>query len=274
MSIPSITLHNQVKIPMLGFGVFRTAPGKETQNSVLEALKAGYRHIDTAVIYQNEEDVGTAIAKSGIPREDIFLTTKLWNDDMRNHRQFQAFEESLKKLGTDYIDLYLMHWPAGDIIESWSVLEEFYKSGKVRAIGVSNFEQHHLEELLPSCNIVPMIDQMECHPFLAKDSLRSFCNTLGIAFQAYSPLGGQGSPILKSPYIVELAKRYNKSEAQIVLRWHIQRNTIIMPKSTHVQRIRSNTELFDFELSEEDMQLICSLDCGQRFGADPDNFDF
>jgi diketogulonate reductase-like aldo/keto reductase len=266
--------NNGIEIPMLGLGVYQTKDGTQTVDAVTWALEAGYRHIDTAAVYGNESSVGLGIKESKIPREEIFLTTKLWNDDMRQGRELEAFEESLERLQTDYVDLYLIHWPVENYEKSWKVLEEIYASGRAKAIGVSNFHQHHLERLLAVAKVVPAINQVEAHPYLNNYELANYCWAKGIAMQAYSPLGGTGGNLLENEVLNTLAKKYRKSSAQIVIRWDLQRDFVVIPKSVHKDRIISNIEVFDFELSQEDMETINSLNRDQRFCPDPDHFNF
>lgn len=270
----SITLANGVTIPQLGLGVFRTPSGAETVNSVKWALEAGYRHIDTAKIYGNEESVGKAIRESGIPRNEIFLTTKLWNEDIRQHRTMEAFEESLKALQTDYVDLYLIHWPADGFQEAWLAMEKLYEAGKIKAIGVSNFHEHHLEELQKVAHRMPVVNQIESHPYMNNQELIDLCRHRNIAVEVWSPLGGTGGSLLENQELKELACKYGKTPAQIVLRWDIQRDVIVIPKSTHKERIISNMEIFDFELTAEDMEKMNALNKNERVGSDPDNFHF
>ena len=270
----SIRLENNVEIPIIGLGVFKSNTGSETEQAVLWAFESGYTHIDTAMIYQNEESVGTALAKAPLPREKIFLTTKLWNDDIRKHRAKDAFQESLDKLQTAYVDLYLLHWPVDGRNEAWTDLEELYNAGKIKAIGVSNFHKNHLEELFKSAKIMPMVNQIESHPYFNNQELIDFCHSKNIAVQAWSPLGGEGAPILKDETIIALAEKYNKTAVQIILRWNIQRNVIILPKSVNKDRIASNIQAFDFELSADDMNKINNLNKNQRVGPNPDTFDF
>ncbi len=269
-----VQLNNGVRIPQLGLGVFRAADGDETQNSVKWALEAGYRHIDTAKIYGNEKSVGDGIQGSGVARGDIFLTTKLWNDDIRQGRTKAAFAESLEALRTDYIDLYLIHWPADGFEQAWADLEELYVVGKIKAIGVSNFHRLHLEQLEKTAKILPAVNQIESHPYLSNQELIDLCHSKGMAVEVWSPLGGIKGNVLEDAVLHELASKYGKTPAQIVLRWDIQRNVIVIPKSVHRERILSNQEVFDFELSQEDMALISSLNRNQRVGSDPDHFDF
>ena len=269
-----IQLHNNIEIPSIGLGVFQSHCGTETEQAVSWALESEYTHIDTAKIYANETSVGDAIAKSSLPREKIFLTTKLWNEDIRQHRTKEAFQESLDKLQTSYVDLYLIHWPVDGRLDAWLEMEELYKSGKIKAIGVSNFHQHHLEELFKIATIMPMVNQIESHPYLSNQKLIDYCHSKNIAVEVWSPLGGAGAPILKDPTIIKLAEKYNKSTAQIIVRWDIQRNVIVLPKSVNKDRIESNIQVYDFELTADDMATISNLNKDQRIGADPDNFDF
>jgi methylglyoxal/glyoxal reductase len=267
----SKTLNNGVQIPIFGLGVFRSA--SETKDAVKWALEAGYRHIDTAKIYGNEADVAKGIKESGVDRKDIFITTKLWNDDMRQGKQREAFEKSLELLETDYIDLYLIHWPAKGVYnDSWRIMEEYYKQGKIRAIGVSNFHKHHLEDLLTIAEVVPAVNQIECSPHLTQKPLFDYCNEKGIALEAWSPLGG--GKLLSDPAIQAVADKYGKTAAQVIIRWHIQRDTIVIPKSVHKDRIISNGEVFDFNISDEDMAAITAMNQNKRVGSDPDTFTF
>ena len=265
-------LNNGTSIPRFGFGVWRANAGAETQNAVLWALQAGYRHIDTAAIYKNEQDVGQAIRRSGIDRKDLFITTKLWNDDMRSGRQMQAFEESLEKLQTDYVDLYLIHWPVENFIESWHCLEKIYQSGRAKAIGVSNFKVHHLQTLLEHCEVVPAVDQMEFSPYMQDNESVAFCADHGICYEAWRPLGA--GTLIEEPRIFEIAQACGKTTAQVILRWVLQRDIVVFPKSVHQERIQENADIFDFELNEEQMQIINGLNCFRRTGSDPDHFDF
>ncbi|HHV12414.1 MAG TPA: aldo/keto reductase [Clostridiales bacterium] len=267
-------LNNGIEIPMLGLGVYLSQDGAETVNAVTWALEAGYRHIDTASVYGNESSVGLGMRESKIPREEIFLTTKLWNDDMRKGRELEAFEASLKRLQTDYVDLYLIHWPVENFEKSWKVMEKIYASGRAKAIGVSNFKEHHLESLLAVADIVPAINQVEAHPLLNNNGLAGCCRSKGIAIQSYRPLGGPKGKLMENATLNKLAEKYGKTPAQIVLRWDIQRDFVVIPKSVHKDRIISNLAVFDFELLPEDMEIIDSMDQGHRFCADPDNFDF
>ena len=269
------TLNNGVKIPSVGVGVFRVEDAKIAYDMVRTAISVGYRHIDTAMIYGNEEAVGKAIKDSGVDREKIFLTTKLWNDDQRSGKVQEALETSLKKLGTDYVDLYLVHWPVKDTYVSvWKKMEEAYENGKARAIGVSNYNSHHLDDLLESALIVPAVNQVECYPYLSQAPLIRYCEEKGIYPEAWGPLGAGQSDILSNPTITEIAKKYDKTPAQIVLHWNVERGVIVIPKSVHENRLIENISIYDFDLSLDDMQKIDSLNKNLRLGADPDNFNF
>lgn len=269
-----VKLNSGEKIPQLGLGVFQTPDGAQTANAVKWALEAGYRHIDTARFYGNEQSVGDGLRESGVARQDIFLTTKLWNDDVRKRRAKEAFAESLAALQTDYVDLYLIHWPVDGFEQAWADMEELYAAGKIKSIGVSNFNQSHLERLAAVAKVRPAINQIESHPYFNNQALINACFRQGIAVEVWSPLGGNGSNLLKDEVLGELARKYGRSTAQIVLRWDIQRNVVVIPKSAHRERIVSNMALFDFELSEEDMRAIDALDKNQRVGPDPDHVDF
>lgn len=266
------TLNNGVKMPWFGLGVYKTQEGPEVENAVAAALKIGYRLIDTAALYGNETGVGKAVRASGIPREEIFVTTKVWNTDQGYDQTLRAFEASMERLGLEYVDLYLVHWPVkGKYKDTYRALEKLYQDGRVRAIGVSNFHIHHLEDLMASCEVKPAVNQVECHPLLTQEELRRFCREQNIAFQAWSPImKGQ----LDLPVLTELAAKYGKTPAQIVLRWDLQHDILTIPKSIRAERIRENADIFDFELSAEDMARIDALNRNSRFGADPDNFDF
>ncbi|WP_409304455.1 aldo/keto reductase [Peribacillus sp. SCS-155] len=269
----TVTLHNGVEMPQLGFGVFKVQNGNETVESVKKALEAGYRSIDTAAIYKNEEGVGQAIRESGIPREELFITSKVWNSDQGYESTLQAYEDSLKRLGLEYLDLYLIHWPVkGKYIDTWRALEKLYKDGRVRSIGVSNFHVHHLEDLFENSEIKPVIDQVELHPRLAQLELREFCNNHGIKVEAWGPLG-QGH-LIDEPTLKHIASKHGKTTAQVLIRWHLQHEIVVIPKSVTPSRIEQNAEVFDFELSKDEMNQIDSLNLNERYGADPDNFNF
>ncbi len=268
-----ITLHNGIKVPQLGFGVWRVSP-EDGVDAVRTAIEVGYRHIDTAAVYKNEEQVGEAIRQSGIAREELFITTKVWNADQGFDTTLNAYEDSLKKLGLDYVDLYLVHWPVKDkYLETYKALEKLYDEKLVPAIGVSNFHLHHLEDIAAHRNIKPMVDQVELHPMLQQNELRDYCLKNGIAIEAWSPLM-QGGEALTNPIISELAEKHGKTSAQVILRWHLQRDVIAIPKSITPSRIQENFDVFNFELSADDMNSIASLNTSKRVGPDPDNFDF
>jgi len=266
-------LTNGVSMPWLGLGVLRIAEGQTVENTVHWALTTGYRHIDTAAIYGNEIGVGRAIQQSDVSREEIFVTTKVWNRDQGYDQTLAAFEASLNRLNMDYVDLYLIHWPVKDKFkETWRALETIYDSGRARAIGVSNFLVHHLESLLESARIVPMVDQVEFHPYLQQPDLQAFCREHRIQLEAWRPImRGQVNQI---PELVELGQKYGKTPVQITLRWMVQQGIVTIPKSEHKERIESNAHIFDFELQSEDLTLIDGLDRHERLGADPDNFHF
>ena len=268
------SLGNGEEIPVLGLGVYLSPEGETTAASVRWAVEAGYRHIDTAAVYGNEASVGEGIQTCGIPREQLFVTSKLWNDDIRKGRELEAFRESLKKLGTEYLDLYLIHWSVEGFMKSWHILEDLYRNGAVRAIGVSNFHKQHLEMLEAEAEIMPMVNQFECHPYLSQEMLIETSRKYGMVCEAYSPLGGQNGPVLSDPVICKLAREKGCTAAQIVLQWNVHRGLVVLPKSNHRERIESNARLFDVELSQEEIQQIDSLNCGMRTGGDPDHFDF
>lgn len=275
-TIPLVTLNNGVQIPQFGLGVWQAAEGGEVEAAVQNAFDAGYRLIDTAAIYGNEAGVGKAIKSSGLPREEVFLTTKLWNANHAYDDALRAFEESLAKLDCGYIDLYLIHWPLpmeGKFVEAWRAMEKLYSDKRVRAIGVSNFKPPHLETLLRTAQVVPAINQIELHPLLQEKEDRAFCASHDIKVEAYSPLM-RGGEVLEHPIVSQLAGKYGKTPAQVVLRWHIQSGIIVIPKSVNPQRIRENSAIFDFELAESDMREIETLEAGKRLGSDPNTADF
>ena len=274
-AVPEIMLNNGRTIPQFGFGVFQIEP-KNTAEAVSTALEAGYRHIDTAEMYGNEKEVGEAIRKSGLDRSDVFVTSKLDNGFHRPDDARQAFNGSLDALGFDYLDLFLIHWPlptryGGDYVSTWKTLEEFYRGGRARSIGVSNFQPHHLRRLHEESEIPPAANQIEIHPYLTQEEVRAFCAEHQIAVEAWSPIAQ--SRVLDDPTIVSIADRVGKSPAQVVLRWHIERGDIIFPKSVTVARIRENIDIFDFELSGQDTEAISALNKNERTGPDPDKFD-
>lgn len=269
----TVQLANGVQMPYFGLGVYKTNEGQEVIDSVTYALDAGYRHIDTAAIYQNEEGVGEAIAKNKVDRKDIFITSKVWNADQGYDGTLKAYDTSLAKLQTDYLDLYLIHWPVkGKYKETWRALEQLYADGRVKAIGVSNFLQHHLEDLFQSAKVLPMVDQLEFHPRLVQQPLLDFCQQHGVQYEAWSPLM-QGQ-IFDIPELKALAEKYKVSVAQLVLRWDLQKDVVTIPKSIKQERIISNAAIFNFEISAADVAAIDALDRGIRVGPDPDNFDF
>ncbi|WP_427127368.1 aldo/keto reductase (plasmid) [Priestia megaterium] len=272
-----VTLHNGVKMPGFGLGVFKVEEGPELVNAVKIAIKHGYRSIDTAAIYGNEEGVGRGIREglkeAGISRENVFVTSKVWNADLGYDATIAAYETSLKKLGLDYLDLYLIHWPVeGKYKEAWRALETLYKEGKVKAIGVSNFQVHHLKDLMEDAEIKPVINQVEYHPRLTQKELQAFCEKHHIQLEAWSPLM-QGE-LLNNEVLTEIANKHNKSVAQVILRWDVQNGIITIPKSTKEHRIVENASIFDFELTKEEIERIDELNQNHRVGPDPDNFDF
>jgi len=274
-AVPQIALNNGQSIPELGFGVFQIEP-TDTVEAVSTALQVGYRHIDTAEMYGNEKEVGEGVAKSGLDRAEVFVTSKLANDAHRPDDARRAFDTSLEALGFDYLDLFMIHWPLptkydGDFVSTWQTLEEFYREGRARSIGVSNFQPHHLRRLHEATEITPAVDQIEVHPFLTQDDVRAFCAEHQIAVEGWSPIG-QGA-VLDDPAIGSIAERVGKTPAQVVLRWHVQRGDIIFPKSVTPSRIKENFEIFDFELSDGDVAEISALNKNQRTGPDPDKFD-
>ncbi|MDQ0429288.1 diketogulonate reductase-like aldo/keto reductase [Planomicrobium stackebrandtii] len=271
------TLHNGVNMPWLGLGVFKVNEGSEVIDAVSTAIAHGYRSIDTAAAYGNEDGVGQGIRegleKADISREELFVTSKVWNSDLGYEETLAAYETSLKKLGLDYLDLYLIHWPVeGKFKDAWRALETLYKEGRVKAIGVSNFHIHHLEELMKDAEIMPMIDQVEYHPRLAQQELHEFCKAHNIQLEAWSPLM-QGE-LLNHPLLVEIAAKTEKTVAQVILRWDLQNGVVTIPKSIKEVRIIQNSQIFDFELTDDDMQRISQLNENRRVGPDPDNYDF
>nr|WP_090985320.1 aldo/keto reductase [Paenibacillus sp. CF384] len=271
------TLHNGVTMPWLGLGVFQVAEGEELVQAVKTAIKQGYRSVDTAAIYGNEQSVGQAIqeaiSESGITREELFVTSKVWNADLGYEATLAAYETSLAKLGLDYLDLYLIHWPVqGKYKEAWRALETLYKEGRVRAIGVSNFQIHHLEDVMKDAAVKPMVNQVELHPLLSQQELRRYCAEHGIQIEAWSPLM-QGQ-LLENPVLREIADTHHKSIAQVILRWDLQHGIVTIPKSTKEHRIIENASLFDFELTADEVARIDQLNQSLRVGPDPDNFDF
>jgi len=268
-----VTLYNGVEMPIFGLGVHRAKAGEEVETAVKCALQAGYRSIDTATYYQNERSVGKVILESGIPREEIFLTSKVWNSDQGYHSTIKAFEQSLEKLQTNYLDLYLIHWPQNELtLETWKSMEELYRKGQIRAIGVCNFLIRHLKSLMERSLVKPMVNQFEFHPELVQPELLQFCKDHQIQPEAWRPI--MKGKVNEFPLLQELSAKYQKSPVQIVLRWDIQKGVVTIPKSVTPERIIHNADIFDFELSQEDMLNIDSLDKHARMGEDPDNFDF
>lgn len=267
-----IALNDGNQIPQLGFGVFKVAPG-QAERIVLEALEVGYRHIDTAAAYHNEQEVGRAIAASGIPREEIFVTTKLWNSDHGTKAAHTAMDASLEKLGLDYVDLYLIHWPRPDLdlyVETWLALEEMKSAGKTRSIGVSNFTIAHIERIIAASGTVPAVDQIELHPAFAQRELREFGKSKGIAIEAWGPLGQGKYDLFGMPPLADIVAAHGVSAAQVVIRWHLQNGIILFPKSSSRERMAQNFDVFGFELTSDEMASIDALDQGMRVGLDPD----
>jgi len=266
-------LNNNVEMPWLGLGVFKMKEGDETENAIRAALDYGYRSIDTAAIYRNEEGVGRAIKNSGIHKDELFITTKVWNSNQGYETTLKAFDESRRKLQLDVIDLYLIHWPVkGKYTETWKALEKLYTDGSVRAIGLSNFLVHHIQDILEICEIPPMVDQVEFHPQLRQPELHRFCVEHQIQLEAWAPLGQSRS--LQNPAVVEIAEKHGKTPAQILIRWDLQLEVVTIPKSSKPERILENCQVFDFSLDSSDMERIGRLDENLRFSDDPDTFDF
>jgi len=273
-AVPTITLNNGQAIPELGFGVFQIEPA-DTKRATLAALEVGYRHIDTAEMYGNEQGVGEAVRESGIERSAVFVTSKLNNGFHKRADALAAFDTSLATLGLDYLDLFLIHWPlpaVGDFVETWQALEEMHASGRVKAIGVSNFQQHHLQRLFDETGTIPAVNQIEVHPYLTQDDLRAFNKAHGIATEAWSPIA-QGK-VLGDPVITAIAERVGRSAAQVTLRWHLQRGDIVFPKSVTRSRVEENFALFDFELTDDDVAAVTALNRNERTGPNPDEFNY
>ncbi|MGI8316323.1 aldo/keto reductase [Halobacillus mangrovi] len=266
----TMTLHSNIEMPQLGFGVWQVEEA-DAVPAVTKALETGYRSIDTAAIYGNEKQVGEAIRQSDQGRDELFITTKVWNTDQGYDNTIKALETSLDKLGLEYVDLYLIHWPTPEYdqyVETYKAMEQLHKDGKVKAIGVCNFNIEHLQRILDECEVKPAVNQVECHPYLAQNELKDFCRQNGIHLEAWSPLM-QGGEVLKNETIQSIAKNHGKTPAQVIIRWHLQNDTIVIPKSVTPSRIEENFDVFDFELTGEDMQAINKLDRGERKGPEP-----
>ncbi len=266
-------LTNGVEMPRIGLGVYKMTNRDETLQAISTALDLGYRAVDTAALYYNEEEVGEAIRHSSVRREEIFVTTKVWNSDQGYDNTLRAFETSLKKLNMDYVDLYLTHWPVeGKFTDTYRAIERLYEEKLIRVPGVSNHHEHHLKEIIANCNVAPMVNQIELHPYLTQEPLHAFCTENNIAVTAWSPLG-RGN-VLNDKTIMNIAKEYDVTPAQIILRWHLQNDVIVIPKSVTPTRIKENSELFHFELTNETMEKLNDMNCNERFGQNPDNFKF
>lgn len=284
--VPRITLNNNIQIPQLGLGVWQAKDGPEVEAAVTSAINAGYRLIDTAAVYGNEAGVGTAIKASSVPREELFITTKVWNADQGYDATLKAFERSMQLLGLDYVDMYLIHWPmpAKKLYhETWRAMEELYAQGRIKVLGVCNFQIPHLEDLMARATIQPAVNQIELHPYFPQKELRQFARAHNIAIESWSPIGGSGgsggkgtsdSALLDQPILQTIGEKYNKTSAQVVIRWHIQNGLIVIPKSVHVERIKENIAIFDFKLTDEDMNAINGLETGKRGGPNPDSHEF
>jgi 2,5-diketo-D-gluconate reductase A len=271
MTVPHVTLNSGIEVPQLGFGVWRV-PRAETHRVVTAALEAGYRHIDTAKLYDNEEAVGAAVRDSGLDRDQVFVTTKVWNSDQGYDATLRAFDASMDRLGFDVLDLYLIHWPRpgkDTAVETWRAMERLYLDGRIRAIGVSNFQPDHLRRLLDKSEVVPVVNQVELHPYLQQVEVRKANDELGVVTEAWSPLA-KGGDLLDDPTITVLADKHGVAPAQVVLRWHMQLGTVAIPKSVTPERIRQNIDVFGFQLDEQDMAMVATLDRDGRTGPHPD----
>lgn len=268
MSVPVLEMNNKLKIPQFGFGVFTIKDNDEAEKCCLEAFKLGYRHIDTAHLYGNEKGVGEAIRKSGIPRDQIFLTSKIWHNECGEGITTKAIERMLKRLNQEYVDLLLIHWPLGDYIGAWKDMEKAVQEGKVKSIGLSNFFGKHLEDILKIAKIMPVVDQVECHPYAPCDDLRKELDKINCYIEAWSPIGRGNSQLLNEPILIEIATKYNKTVAQVILRWHIEKGNIVFPKSSNPKHIKENFEIFDFKLTHEEIDKINSLKSKPIFTAE------
>lgn len=269
-----VTLNNGLKMPQLGFGVWQV-PDDEAASAVGKALETGYRSIDTAMIYKNERGVGQALKNSSVPREELFITTKVWNGDQGYESTLRAYDESLERLGLEYVDLYLIHWPTpkfDQYVETYKAMEKLYKDGRVKSIGVCNFEIEHLERLLTECEVKPVLNQVECHPYLVQQDLKDFCAKHDILIEAWSPLD-QGGEVLKDDAVQKIADAHGKTPAQVVLRWHLQNGTVVIPKSVTPSRIEENFHVFNFELTAEEMSEITQLNRDRRNGSHPNEMN-
>ncbi|MCF6160993.1 MULTISPECIES: aldo/keto reductase [Furfurilactobacillus] len=266
-----LTLNNGQKIPQLGLGVFLVQDATDLKRSVADALKDGYRHFDTAAIYHNEAWVGEALAESDVKREDLFITSKVWDSNTTYDETIAAFKESLKKLQTNYLDLYLIHWPSEGYTEKWRAMEDLYNDGQIKSIGVSNFEKPHLDKLLASAKVKPAVDQIETHPYFQQKELHDYLTSLNIAHEAWGPLGQGKSGVMEDATLKQIADAHKKSVAQVILRWHLQRNIIVIPKSIHAERIAQNIDVFDFKLSDDEMNAIAGIDKNRRGSEDPND---
>ncbi|MBO0409814.1 aldo/keto reductase [Enterococcus hulanensis] len=269
-----LKLNNGQMIPQLGLGVFKVQDPDDLKSAVAAALKSGYRHFDTATIYKNEAWLGEALAESDVKREDLFITSKVWNSNTTYDETIAAFHESLKLLQTDYLDLYLIHWPSEGYNEKWRAMESLYNDGLIKSIGVSNFEKPHMEKLLTTAKIKPTVDQIETHPYFQQKELHEYLKSLDIAHEAWGPLGQGKGNVMEDPTLAKIAEAHDKSIAQVILRWHLQRDIIVIPKSVHAERIAQNIDVFDFTLTDEEMKLIASIDKNQRGSGDPNDEEF
>lgn len=269
-----LKLNNGQMIPQLGLGVFKVQDADDLKAAVSEALKDGYRHFDTATIYHNEEWLGEALAESDVKREELFITSKVWNSNTTYDETIAAFHESLKKLQTDYLDLYLIHWPSEGYNEKWRAMESLYNDGLIKAIGVSNFEKPHMEKLMTTATIKPAVDQVETHPYFQQKELNDYLKSMDIAHEAWGPLGQGKGNVLEDPVLTKVAEAHGKTVAQVILRWHLQRDIIVIPKSVHAERIAQNIDVFDFSLTDEEMSMIASIDKNQRGSGDPNDEEF